>query len=87
MDRSPTGSGVTARIALQVKKGLLSLNQDKEFKSIIGTSFTGKAVKLTKMWKYEAVIVEVSGMAYHTGSHSFHLEENDSLTEGFQLPI
>lgn len=85
VDRSPTGSGVTARIALLVKKGLIDINQEKEFQSIIGTSFTGKAVKLTKQWQFEAVIVEVSGMAYHTGSHSFYLEDADPLNEGFQL--
>lgn len=86
MDRSPTGSGVTARIALQVKKGLMEVNQEKEFKSIINTSFTGKAVRETKFSKFDAVIVEVSGMAYHTGSNTFYLEENDPLSDGFQLP-
>lgn len=45
----------------------------------------GKAVKLTKMWKFDAVIVEVSGMAHHTGKHSFYLEDDDPLSEGFQL--
>lgn len=65
----------------------MSLDQEKEFKSIISTSFTGKAVKLTKMWKFDAVTVEVSGMAHHTGKHSFYLEDNDPLSEGFQLPV
>lgn len=63
----------------------MNLNQEKEFKSIIGTSFTGKAVEKTVFKKFDAVIVEVSGMAYHTGSNTFYLEENDPLTEGFQL--
>lgn len=64
----------------------MSLNQEKGFRSIIDTCFTGKAVKETKFGDFEAVIVEVSGMAYHTGNHTFYLEENDLLSEGFQLP-
>ncbi|PNJ70582.1 L3HYPDH isoform 7, partial [Pongo abelii] len=46
VDRSPTGSGVTARIALQYHKGLLELNQTRAFKSsATGSVFTGKAVR------------------------------------------
>uniref|UniRef100_A0A8C9UQK1 trans-L-3-hydroxyproline dehydratase n=1 Tax=Spermophilus dauricus TaxID=99837 RepID=A0A8C9UQK1_SPEDA len=46
VDRSPTGSGVTARIALQYHKGLLKLNQTRIFKSIAtGSVFTGKSVR------------------------------------------
>lgn len=48
VDRSPTGSGVTARIALQYHKGLLELNQTRAFKSsTTGSVFTGKAVKVS----------------------------------------
>lgn len=85
VDRSPTGSGVTARIALQIKKNQMSLNETKEFRSIINTSFTGKAIREVKFGNFDAVIVEVSGMAYHTGSHIFYLEKNDPLSDGFQL--
>lgn len=47
MDRSPTGSGVTARIALQYHKGLIQLNQTRTFKSgATGSLFTGKPVEV-----------------------------------------
>ncbi|GFV48242.1 trans-L-3-hydroxyproline dehydratase [Trichonephila clavipes] len=86
VDRSPTGSGVTARIALQVKKGLMQMDEEKEFRSIIGSSFTARAISETDVGKYPAVIVEVSGMAYHTGDHTFYLENQDPIKDGFQLP-
>ncbi|XP_054724385.1 trans-L-3-hydroxyproline dehydratase-like [Uloborus diversus] len=85
VDRSPTGSGVTARMALQCQKGTMKLQQEKEFRSIIGTSFRGKIVEEVKFHGYDAVVVEVSGKAYYTGSHTFYLEPDDPLAKGFQL--
>ncbi|XP_030069801.1 trans-3-hydroxy-L-proline dehydratase [Microcaecilia unicolor] len=86
VDRSPTGSGVTGRIALQYHKGLIQLNQTRTFKS--GTTdslFTGKAVKETKCGDFKAVVVEVSGHAYYTGTAHFVLEHEDILKNGFLL--
>ncbi|NXN28068.1 T3HPD dehydratase, partial [Nycticryphes semicollaris] len=84
VDRSPTGSGVTARIALQYHKGLIQLNQTRTFRSsTTGSLFTGKAVKATKFGDYNAVIVEVSGEAFYTGAATFTVEEEDPLKYGF----
>ncbi|XP_069712999.1 trans-3-hydroxy-L-proline dehydratase [Phaenicophaeus curvirostris] len=84
VDRSPTGSGVTARIALQYHKGLIQLNQARTFRSsITGSFFTGKAVQETKFGEYNAVIVEVSGEAFYTGTATFTVEEEDPLKYGF----
>ncbi|CAH2328755.1 trans-3-hydroxy-L-proline dehydratase [Pelobates cultripes] len=67
VDRSPTGSGVTARIALQYHKGLIQLDQTRSFRSGATDSvFTGKAVKETTCGNLKAVIVEVSGQAFYT---------------------
>ncbi|XP_074092022.1 trans-3-hydroxy-L-proline dehydratase isoform X2 [Macrotis lagotis] len=86
VDRSPTGSGVTARIALQYHKGLIQLNQTRTFKSsTTGSLFTGKPVKETKCGEFKAVVVEVSGQAYYTGAASFIIEEEDPLKNGFLL--
>ncbi|XP_069063122.1 trans-3-hydroxy-L-proline dehydratase isoform X2 [Pleurodeles waltl] len=86
VDRSPTGSGVTARIALQYHKGLIQLNQSRRFKSgATGSLFTGKAVKETKCGDFSAVIVEVSGHAYYTGTANFVQENEDTLKNGFLL--
>ncbi|XP_053553281.1 trans-3-hydroxy-L-proline dehydratase [Bombina bombina] len=86
VDRSPTGSGVTARIALQYHKGQIQLQQTRNFKSgATGSIFTGKAVKETTCGDFKAVIVEVSGHAYYTGTSSFVLENEDPLKNGFLL--
>ncbi|NXW42860.1 T3HPD dehydratase, partial [Nyctiprogne leucopyga] len=84
VDRSPTGSGVTARIALQYHKGLIQLNQSRTFRSsTTGSLFTGKAVQATKFGDYNAVVVEVSGEAFYIGTATFTVEEEDPLKYGF----
>lgn len=86
VDRSPTGSGVTARIALQYHKGLIQLNQTRTFQSgATGSLFTGKAVQETKCGDFKAVTVEVAGHAHYTGTASFVLENDDDLKNGFLL--
>ncbi|HEX5630763.1 MAG TPA: proline racemase family protein [Acidimicrobiia bacterium] len=79
VDRSPTGSGVTARIAIQHAAGLTALGVERTFASIVGSTFTGKAVETTKVGEHPAVIVEVAGRAHHTGEAVFVLEDDDPL--------
>uniref|UniRef100_A0AAY4B7D7 trans-L-3-hydroxyproline dehydratase n=2 Tax=Denticeps clupeoides TaxID=299321 RepID=A0AAY4B7D7_9TELE len=86
VDRSPTGSGVTARIALQHHKGLIQLNQTRTFRSgATGSLFTGEAVQETTCGDFKAVVVEVGGHAHYTGAASFVQESDDSLSGGFLL--
>ncbi|XP_062858304.1 trans-L-3-hydroxyproline dehydratase isoform X2 [Trichomycterus rosablanca] len=86
VDRSPTGSGVTARIALQYHKGLIQLHQTRSFRSgTTGTTFTGKAVQETTCGEFKSVVVEVAGHAYYSGIASFTLENEDTLKNGFLL--
>ncbi|XP_068610061.1 trans-L-3-hydroxyproline dehydratase-like [Brachionichthys hirsutus] len=86
VDRSPTGSGVTARVALQYHKGLIQLNQARTFQSgTTGSRFTGRAVKETTCGDYKAVVVEVAGRAFYTGASRFVQETDDELKHGFLL--
>ncbi|XP_051872448.1 trans-L-3-hydroxyproline dehydratase [Pristis pectinata] len=86
VDRSPCGSGVTARVALQYHKGLILLNQTRTFQSGPTSSlFTGKAVEETKCGDFKAVIVEISGQAHYTGTANFYVEDDDDLKDGFLL--
>ncbi len=85
VDRSPTGTGVSARMALHYAKGEIELNQPMEFESIIGTKFTGSAYQVTKFGKYDAVIPKVEGNAYITGRHEFVIDPDDPLKDGFIL--
>ena len=85
VDRSPTGSGVTARIAVQLAKGLIRLGQTRKFESITGAIFTGKALRSVKAGRFDAVTVEVSGRAHYTGTASFTYEPGDVIGQGFLL--
>ena len=85
VDRSPTGSGVTARIALQHARGLIGLGQTRRFESVTGAIFTGKAVDKARAGGFEAVTVEVGGKAHYTGRASFTLEPGDEIGKGFLL--
>ncbi len=79
VDRSPTGSGVTARIAIQRAKGLIEMDTVRMFESITGSRFTGRAVEETAIADRTAWIVEVGGESHYTGRSVFTLEEGDPL--------
>lgn len=83
VDRSPTGTGVSGRVALEYTKGNLGLNQSMSIESILGTKFLTKVIQETEYGKYKAVIPEVTGNAYITGKHEFLIDPNDPLKEGF----
>ncbi len=79
VDRSPTGSGVTGRIAIQRTRGLIDMNTERIFESVTGSRFTGKAVATTQSGDRDAWIVEVGGESYYTGKSEFTLEDGDPL--------
>ncbi|MBT6095302.1 MAG: proline racemase [Rhodospirillaceae bacterium] len=85
VDRSPTGSGVTARIALQHRRRLIKTGHERTFESVTGALFTGKAVIETTCGEFKAVIVEVSGEAHFTGECRFRIEDGDEIGMGFLL--
>jgi proline racemase len=97
VDRSPCGSGTSARLALLHAQGRLPDGAVLRHDSIIGTTFTGQVVTsetgrgaLSETGRVVAddtggVITEVRGNAYRTGEHVFHLDPDDPLGEGFQL--
>jgi len=86
IDRSPTGSGVAARIALAVARHAARLGEERRFESCTGAIFTGKAVREeAPVGRRKAVIVEVGGIAYRTGEARFSFDERDPLRQGFVL--
>jgi len=85
VDRSPTGSGVTARIALQHRRGLIETGQTRIFESVTGAVFTGRAIREMTCGDFKAVTVEVSGNTHYTGESSFRLEDGDEIGAGFRL--
>ncbi len=85
VDRSPTGSGVAARLALQWTRGEIALDQTRDFESLTGARFAGTVVEETRAGPYRAVIAEVAGHAHYMGEARFTLEPEDRLAEGFLL--
>ncbi|KAH9503816.1 Trans-L-3-hydroxyproline dehydratase [Bulinus truncatus] len=83
-DRSPCGSGCTARVALMFQKGQLGLGQSCTFRSgVTGSEFKSNVVRTAKVESTEAVVVEVKGRAYYTGESMLTLEHGDQLGKGF----
>ena len=85
LDRSPTGSGVSARAALHFAKGELRRNERVTIESILGSTMSVEAVELTTFAQYDAVIPEVSGTASITGRNEFYFDRNDPYSNGFIL--
>ncbi|MDX6411985.1 MAG: proline racemase [Gaiellaceae bacterium] len=85
VDRSPCGSGTTARLALLDASGELPFGDELRHLSIIGTQFTGRAVGHTEVAGLSAVLTEVEGSAFRTGEASFSLDPDDELGTGFLL--
>ncbi len=85
VDRSPTGSGVTARLAVQHRRGQVALGETRTFESVTGAHFTGRVVAETRAGEHPAVTAEVGGEAHYTGEASFVLEPGDRIGEGFLL--
>ena len=85
VDRSATGSGVSARAALHYAKGELGLNEKITIESIIGSTMTVRALSETTFGPYRAIIPEVSGAAHITGRNEFWFDPDDALSAGFIL--
>jgi proline racemase len=85
VDRSATGSGVSARAALHYARGTLRLNEKITIESILGSTMTVQAVEATKFGPYDAVIPEVGGTASIIGRNEFYFDPEDPFKEGFIL--
>jgi proline racemase len=85
VDRSPCGSGTSARLALLDATGELPRGTILRHRGIVGTEFAGRVVGEAEVAGIPAVITEVEGSAHLTGRHEFVLEPEDPLGTGFLL--
>ena len=86
IDRSPTGSGVTARMALQLARRQARVGDERRFESCTAAIFTGRILReVPPVGPRKAVIVEVGGQAHQTGEARFRFDADDPLREGFSL--
>ena len=85
VDRSPCGSGTSARLALLDRSGRLPRGAELRHLSIVGSEFSGRVVGDAEVGGIPAVLTEVEGAAHRTGEHVFTLDPEDPLGEGFLL--
>jgi 4-hydroxyproline epimerase len=85
IDRSPCGTGTSARLAQLVAKGQLKIGEPFVHESIIGTAFTGVATERTQLKGFDAIVPSVEGWARVTGHNTIFVNDRDPLCKGFLL--
>ena len=85
VDRSPCGTGTAAVMAVLDAMGLLSDDTPFVHESLIGTTFTGRIAGRTMVGEYEAIVPEIEGSAWITGEHTFVVDDEDPLRNGFRV--
>lgn len=85
VDRSPTGSGVSGRMAIHRARKELELGESMAIESITGSVFYGSIIEELEFGEFKAVIPQVSGSAYITGKHTFLIDPEDPFRDGFLL--
>jgi len=85
LDRSPTGTGCSARLAVLKKRGLIKVGDPYIGESVIGSRFHCRLESLTRVGDMEAVIPSISGRAWITGSHQHMLDPGDPWPGGYKI--
>jgi proline racemase len=85
LDRSPCGTGTCAKMATLYAKGKLALNQDFVHEGILGTTFTGRLIRETRVGNYRAVVPTITGRAWITGFANYVVDAEDPFPEGFTI--
>lgn len=85
IDRSPCGTGTCAKMATLHAKGKLGLNEDFNHEGILGTIFTGRLLRETRVGQYPAVVPTLSGQAWITGITQYVLDPTDPFPEGYTI--
>jgi proline racemase len=84
-DRSPCGTGTSARMAQLHARGELPLHQDFVNESFIGTRFVGRLVDEAIIGGRPAVVPTITGRAWITGTAQYQLDPSDPFPAGFQF--
>ncbi|MBT2645160.1 proline racemase family protein [Bacillus sp. ISL-34] len=85
IDRSPCGTGTSAKLAVLYAKQEISIGEEFVHESIVGSLFRGSVLEITDVEGIEAVVTKISGSAWLMGMHRFFYHEEDPLKEGFLL--
>jgi proline racemase len=82
LDRSPCGTGVSARMALLLQDGVLDVGEAVIHHSIFGTNYRGRILGETTVGGLPAIYPEISGRAWVTGLYNVFIDPDDPLAEG-----
>ena len=85
IDRSPCGTGTSARMAQWCASGKLKVGEEFVHESIIGSTFRGRVEELTKVGEREAIVPSIQGWARITGYNNIIIDEDDPYAHGFQV--
>jgi proline racemase len=85
LDRSPCGTGTCARMAVLHARGLLEVDTDFRHEGILGTLFTGRIVRETRVGAFPAIVPTLSGQAWITGLTQHLLDPTDPFPDGFTV--
>lgn len=84
-DRSPCGTGTSAKIATLYAKGKIGIDEPFVYESITGTTFIGKVLRKTKIGEYNGIVPEITGRAFITGFNQLVVDPEDPFRNGFAL--
>lgn len=85
IDRSPCGTGTSAKLAALFAKNEIEIGEEFVHESIVGSLFKGEVVSTTKIGDTNGVVTKIAGSAWIMGIHSFFVQEDDEVGEGFLL--
>jgi proline racemase len=85
IDRSPTGTAASARMALLHARGEMQVGETFTARSIINSEFHGRIAQTTTLGDTPAIIPEITGRAWITGTHQHMLDPDDPWPEGYRL--
>ncbi|MDD9302354.1 MAG: proline racemase family protein [Desulfobacter sp.] len=85
LDRSPTGTGCSARMAVLAKRGMLKIGDAYIGESVIGSRFFCRIESKVKLGRLEAILPVISGRAWITGTHQHMLDPEDPWPNGYRL--
>jgi proline racemase len=85
IDRSPCGTGTSARMAVLHAKGQLGVGDTFRHEGILGTVFTGRVIEETRIGEYPAIVPTITGQAWITGFASYVVDPTDPFPDGFTV--
>jgi proline racemase len=85
LDRSPCGTGTSAKMSWLYKHGKLGVGESFVYESFIGSRFVGHILDTTKVGEFDAIIPQVTGSAYLCGEATWFMDRSDHLRKGFAI--